>query len=337
MVSEGNFDAAAFAGSVFGIRDERSFNARALELFHFQYENNALYREFCNLLRAVPARVETTAAIPFLPVQFFRDHEIVTGAPASSGARTFLSSATTGDVPSKHTVKDLHIYERSFTEGFRSFYGDPRQYSFLALLPGYLERPDSSLVYMMDHFIRLTVENGSGFYLHNPAELAEKILRLKREGRKIVLFGVTFALLDLAEHFPMDLEGVIVMETGGMKGRRREMVREELHAVLCDAFHVGAVHSEYGMTELLSQAYSRGGGIFRTPSWMKVTARDVNDPLSPTGTGVTGGLNIIDLANVNSCAFIATQDLGRCYGDGSFEVLGRFDSSDVRGCSLMVT
>lgn len=334
-----SFDTADFTDKIFRISGEQEFNALALQLFHYQYLNNELYREFCDLLKAVPENVYSFDKIPFLPIQFFRDHDVVTHHRTipTGTSRTFLSSATTGSTPSRHFVSDTSLYEKSFTEGFQYFYGHPEGHCFLAVLPGYLERPGSSLVYMMDHLIRMTEVNGSGFFLHDLEVLRERVLRQKSEGRPTILIGVTHALMDLAGRFPMDLEGVIVMETGGMKGKRKEIVREELHEFLCKAFHVDAIHSEYGMTELLSQAYSKGNGIYETPPWMKILVREVNDPLSLAAEGDTGGLNIIDLANVHSCAFVATQDLGRKHMDGSFEVLGRFDSSDIRGCSLMVS
>lgn len=325
----------AFCRSIFRIGNVQEFNARALDLFHFQYRSNALYREFCELMKAHPGKVTSPDDIPFMPIGFFRDHTVLS-ARETEAARVFVSSGTTGSRPGRHVVTDPQLYQRSFIHSFRYFYGDPGQYCFLALLPGYLERPDSSLVYMMDHLVRLTAANGSGFYLDDLAGLNEKLMAMKAGGVKVILFGVTFALLELAEKFPSDLSGMILMETGGMKGRRKELVREELHDILCRAFNVGAIHSEYGMTELLSQAYSQGDGIFRSPPWMKVRIRDMNDPLSPALPGDTGGINIIDLANVNSCGFIATQDLGRVHHDGSFEVLGRFDTSDIRGCNLMV-
>jgi hypothetical protein len=274
--------------------------------------------------------------MPYLPVGFFRDHSVVTG-PMPSDPTIFTSSSTTGSLPSRHFVTDPELYRNSFLNGFNQFYGDPSQYAFLALLPGYLERPGSSIIYMMEHFIKMTEKNGSGFYLDDMEGLKERILKIREEGKhRILLFGVSFALLEMAENYPVNLNGHIIMETGGMKGRRKELVRQELHEILCDAFHVDSIHSEYGMTELLSQAYSKGSGIFRTPPWMKVLIRDINDPLTILPPGETGGINIVDLANLHSCAFIATQDLGKIYEDGSFEVLGRFDNSDIRGCNLMV-
>jgi hypothetical protein len=234
-------------------------------------------------------------------------------------------------------VPDISLYEQSFVRSFTHFYGDPLQFAFLALLPGYLERPDSSLIYMMHHLIGQTKGNGSGFYLNDLERLHEKILQIKEKNtHRIILFGVSFALLEMAEKYPVDLDGHMAMETGGMKGRRREMVRQELHDKLCKGFNLGEIHSEYGMTELLTQAYSAGRGIFRTPPWMRVLIRDINDPFMMVRPGTTGGINIVDLANVHSCAFIATQDLGKVYEDGSFEVLGRFDNSDIRGCNLMI-
>jgi hypothetical protein len=270
-----------------------------------------------------------------LPVQFFRDQKVISGEEAGI-QKVFSSSGTTGSIPSKHFVRDLNLYEDSFTRSFRSFYGEPENYRFLALLPGYLERNDSSLVYMMENFIRKTYQNGSGFYLNDFKSLHEKLIEPADENIRTVLFGASFALLDFSEQYPMDLNHVIIMETGGMKGRRMEMIREELHEILCQRFNAGKIHSEYGMTELLSQAYSQGNGIFRCPPWMKILIRDTNDPLQMLPAGQTGGINIIDLANMYSCSFIATQDLGKLHPDGSFEVLGRFDDSDIRGCNLLV-
>jgi hypothetical protein len=234
---------------------------------------------------------------------------------------------------SKHYVADLSLYEKSFLAGFNLFYGNPEQFIILALLPSYLERKDSSLVFMAEKLIKLSKHSSSGFYLQNYRALVEMLSG--SSGQKVFLIGVTYALLELAEKFRIpDING-IVMETGGMKGRRKEIIREELHTILRQGFHVAKIHSEYGMTELLSQAYSKGNGIFKTPPWMKVLIRDTNDPKSLLGDHRTGGINIIDLANIYSCSFIATQDLGKTHTDGSFEVLGRFDNSDIRGCNLM--
>jgi hypothetical protein len=321
--------------SLFQISSPGDFNALALEIFHFQYEMNPVYREFTNLLNIDAATIRDFHQVPFIPVSLFKDHKIISGEE-NIYQKVFTSSGTTGIVPSAHFVRELKLYEESFAGSFRHFYGDPAHYRFLALLPGYLERQGSSLVYMLDHFVHLTEHNGSGFFLHDLNSLRDKLQNPPPGPIRTLLFGASYALLDFSEQFPMDLEGVIVMETGGMKGRKKEMVREELHVTLCRRFNVNAIHSEYGMTELLSQAYSPGNGKFRTPPWMKVIIRETNDPLQLLPPGKTGGINIIDLANIYSCSFIATQDLGRMDEDGSFEILGRFDDSDTRGCNLLV-
>jgi len=321
--------------SVFKISGDDDFNGLAMKIFRFQYETNSLYRELSGLLHADPRKISHYLQVPFLPISLFRDHRIISGDEAVY-EKVFTSSGTTGSVPSQHFIRDLKIYEESFTRSFQLFYGGPDKYRFLTLLPGYLERQDSSLVYMLDYLIRKTERNGSGFFLHNMDTLEKELLENRPDSVRTILFGASYALLDFAERFPVNLNGVIVMETGGMKGRRKEMIREELHEILCRNLSVESVHSEYGMTELLSQAYSSGQGIFRAPPWMKILIRDVNDPLQFLPRGQTGGINIIDLANVHSCSFIATQDLGRLHEDGSFEVVGRFDDSDVRGCNLMV-
>jgi hypothetical protein len=321
--------------SVFTIKGDDDFNAACLEIFRFQYATNPVYRQFLTFLRIDPSGIGSYGKIPFLPVSFFRDHEIISGNDLSC-TKIFTSSRTTGSIPSKHFIRDLDLYEESFTRTFSLFYGDPASYTFLALLPGYLERQGSSLVYMTDCLISKSKHRGSGFFLDDMQALHEKLKKNPADNQKTILFGASYALLDFAERFPMDLGGVIIMETGGMKGRRKEMIREELHEILCRRFNVEKVHSEYGMTELLSQAYSAGNGLFRTPPWMKVLIRDTNDPFQLLPAGQTGGINIIDLANIYSCSFIATQDLGRLHEDGSFEILGRFDDSDVRGCNLLV-
>ena len=319
---------------IFNIRDEKDFNDLAIKVFRFQAGSNPVYREFIRLLRIDPLSISDIAMIPFLPVSFFKDHEIISGQQEGIG-KVFTSSGTTGAVPSHHYISDLSLYEESFNSAFRFFYGDPCRYRFLALLPGYLEREGSSLVYMIDYLVRKTLKNGSGFFLHDFKTLESELLH-PPENIRTVLFGASFALLDFSEAYAPDLSKVIIMETGGMKGRRDEMIREELHAILCRRFNSRSVHSEYGMTELLSQAYSSGKGIFRCPPWMKILIRDTNDPLEIIPPGHSGGINIIDLANLYSCSFIATQDLGKLHPNGSFEVLGRFDDSDIRGCNLLV-
>jgi hypothetical protein len=324
----------ALKRKIFAINSEDAFAEVSLEVFHYQYDNNPLYRTFCRHLHVEPKQVEHFTQIPFLPVEFFRSHTIVSGERAVEVV--FSSSGTTGSATSFHHVCDKALYEESFVRGFERFYGRVSDYCILALLPSYLERSNSSLVYMADKLIALSGHAQSGFYLYNLKELHGHLVSLRDRGQKTLLLGVTYALLDLSEAFPVSFPELVVMETGGMKGRRREMIREELHGILCAGFDVDAIHSEYGMTELLSQAYSSGGGVFVSPPWMRVLVRDPNDALSFVPAGRTGGLNVIDLANVYSCSFIGVQDLGRAQNDGSFEVLGRFDRSMMRGCNLLV-
>lgn len=307
----------------------------ALQMFRFQYEHNEVYHRFCSLLGRTPANVVSLTDIPFLPIEFFKTEKIY--CADTPPEITFTSSGTTGTQTSRHFVKELSIYTESYRKGFELFYGDIEKYAVLALLPSYLERTGSSLITMVDDLIKRSKNPFSGFYLNEYDLLAERLTSLDRSGQQVLLIGVSFALLDLVEKHSFSLKNTLVMETGGMKGRRKELVREELHATLCKGFGVEAIHSEYGMTELLSQAYSAGKGIYRCVPWMKVLVRDTNDALSYLPIGKTGGLNIIDLANKYSCSFIATQDLGKLHSDGSFEVLGRFDNSDIRGCNLMVS
>jgi phenylacetate-coenzyme A ligase PaaK-like adenylate-forming protein len=319
---------------IFTISNQKQFDKMALKVFRYQYENNGVYREFCDFLKTDVQKVKTIQLIPFLPIQFFKSHEVVSNSnPIQT---TFTSSGTTGMVTSKHLVTDVSIYEESYRKAFSQFYGNIEDYVVVALLPSYLEREGSSLIHMVDDLIQLSNQADSGFYLHNYDELIEKLIQLDQSGQNVILIGVTYALLDLIEKHSFQLENTIIMETGGMKGKRKEMIREELHQELCNGFGVKSIHSEYGMTELLSQAYSLGDGIFECPSWMQISIRDTEDALSYIRDGKTGGINVIDLANINSCSFIATQDLGKKYSNGSFEVLGRFDHSDIRGCNLMV-
>jgi len=320
--------------SIFRISSTEEFNDTALKIFRYQSKKNAIYREYIELLGINPKSINDFHKIPFLPIQFFKDQQIITGDDSAYDVK-FTSSGTTSSIPSIHYVKDLQLYRKSFYEGFKSFYGPPENYCILALLPSYLERSNSSLIYMVNELINSTQENGSGFYLDEYSELLETHHQRKNKN-KVLILGVSFALLDLAEKFPADLSGCIIMETGGMKGRRKELTRKELHDKLCRSFNVNQIHSEYGMTELLSQAYSTEDGLFCTSAWMKVLVRDPNDPLSLLDYEKTGGINIIDLANINSCSFIATQDLGKLYENKSFEILGRFDESDIRGCNLML-
>lgn len=319
---------------IFNIQSEKDFENMALNVFKFQFENNAVYRSFCDLLYKHPSDVTSIKDIPFLPIQFFKSHRVLSSE--NKIERTFSSSGTTGSATSKHEVTDLSVYEKSFQKGFEHFYGNIEDYVILALLPSYLEREGSSLIYMVDSLIKQSKHKESGFYLNNLSELKDILLKLVSHGKQTLLIGVSFALLDLVETYPFKLNHTIVMETGGMKGRRKELIRNELHSILKQGFGVNEIHSEYGMTELLSQAYSKGNGIFECPKWMKIFTRDTEDALSILGAEKTGGINIIDLANINSCSFIATQDLGRVFNNSTFEIIGRFDNSDIRGCNLMV-
>ena len=319
---------------LFSISNQKQFEKIALKTFRYQYENNLVYQEFCDLLHTNVQKVKTLQQIPFLPIQFFKSHTVVSNNEAPQAI--FTSSGTTGMTTSQHLVTDVSLYEESYRRGFSQFYGNIENYVVLALLPSYLEREGSSLIYMVEDLIQLSNQPESGFYLNNHDELIEKLIELDSQGQNVILIGVTYALLDLIEKRKFQLQNTIIMETGGMKGKRKEMIREELHQQLCAGFGVASIHSEYGMTELLSQAYSLGEGIFECPSWMQILIRDTEDALSYVAEGKTGGINVIDLANRNSCSFITTQDLGKKYANGTFEVLGRFDNSDIRGCNLMV-
>ncbi|MBD1394406.1 LuxE/PaaK family acyltransferase [Mucilaginibacter glaciei] len=319
---------------VFNIGSTESFNEIALQVFQYQASNNAVYQKFISGLGVDPAQVQSVEKIPFLPVELFKSHKIIIGN--AEDEVVFTSSGTTGMITSSHHVTDVSWYVQSFRKAFDLFYGDIKNYTVLALLPSYLERKGSSLIYMAQDLIMESTNPASGFFLYNHQELNEMLLQQKAAQKPTLLIGVTFALLDFVEGYRVDFPELIVMETGGMKGRRKEIIREELHQTLCDGFGVNAIHSEYGMTELLSQAYSKGDGVFNCPPWMQIITRDTNDPFTLVGENKTGGVNIIDLANINSCSFIATQDLGKVYADGSFEVLGRFDNSDIRGCNLLI-
>lgn len=320
--------------SIFSIRNEKEFNETALAIFRHQAVNCLPYSQFISNLNIVPEQISEVAAIPYLPISFFKTHQIV--SELKEKEIIFSSSGTTGMSQSKHYVTDLKIYDQSFNLAFEQFYGKIEDTCLLALLPSYLERDGSSLIYMVDALLKQSQHPDSGYFLHNHEELYHQLNARKESGQKTILIGVTYALLDFLELYQIDFPELIVMETGGMKGKRKEMVREELHEILKSGFGVTAIHSEYGMTELLSQAYSSGDGIFDCPNWMKIVLRDTNDPLTLLNSSQTGGINVIDLANINSCSFIATQDLGRLLPGGSFEVLGRFDNADIRGCNLLV-
>jgi len=325
---------AQLRNDVFSVKDYASFDSLAMELFRLHAAHNAVYRSYLLALGVEPQGITGISEVPCLPITLFRSQRCL--LDGLDPTVSFTSSGTTGSVTSTHHVPWPEHYERSFLSSFKAVYGDPSEWRILALLPSYLERTGSSLVYMAEKLIAATGDALSGFYLHDLDRLAETLQQSETEGRKTLLLGVTFALLDLAERFPMPLRRTTIMETGGMKGRRPEIVREELHAILKLGFQVPSIHSEYGMTELLSQAWSTGDGLYRCPPWLRVRLREVNDPFAPVPIGRTGGIDVIDLANIASCPFISTQDLGRMHVDGSFEVLGRFDNSDARGCNLLV-
>lgn len=325
---------AALLDRAFALQEQEGFEALALDLLHLHAEHSPIYGSYLKALGRSPESINGIDGIPFLPITLFRQHQVL--LEGLKAEVLFTSSGTTGSITSTHHVPFVDSYERSFMSSFRAVYGDPAEWRILALLPAYLEREGSSLVYMAEKLIAATGDPLSGTYLYQYDKLAEIIRRSETEGQRTLLLGVTFALLDLSEQHPMVLEHTTIMETGGMKGRRPELVRDELHSILKKAFGVPTIHSEYGMTELLSQAWSTGEGRYRCPPWMRVRIRDVNDPFCTMPAGRTGGIDVIDLANAASCPFISTQDLGRMHPDGSFEVLGRFDHSQVRGCNLMM-
>ncbi|GAA0872492.1 acyltransferase [Gangjinia marincola] len=317
---------------IFQPHTAQGFEELALRVFQFQYKLNQVYRRYCQLINTKPDAVGHLHEIPFLPIEFFKTHHVSTGQNAS---HIFTSSGTTTMIPSKHYITDIRLYEQSYVHAFKQFYGDPDQYTILALLPSYLERTGSSLIHMVNDLIMQSNDEQSGFFLDQKEELVKRIRQAEKNKRSTLLIGVSFALLDIAEEYSLNLKHTTIMETGGMKGRRKELIRAELHDHLKKGFGVEEIHSEYGMTELLSQAYSTGDGIFRASETMKILIRDPEDPFSYQPLGKTGGINVIDLANLYSCSFIATQDLGKSYPDESFEVHGRFDQSDIRGCNLM--
>ncbi len=322
------------ADRIFSIGSPSEFEDACFAVFADQARHCHVYAEYLSLLGVKPERVRHIADIPFLPIEFFKRHRIT--STSGKPQIVFSSSGTTGSTTSRHYVSDVHVYEQSFRNAFSQVYGSPENWAILALLPSYSEREGSSLIYMVDDLIKQSAHPQSGYFLYNHDELRTTLQILKQHATRTLLIGVTYALLDFVEDQEVDFPTLIVMETGGMKGRRREMIREEVHQRLCTGFKTPAIHSEYGMTELLSQAYSKGNGLFQCPPWMKIIVRDTNDPFCIFPPGRTGGINVIDLANVQSCAFIATQDLGKTHADGSFEVLGRFDQSDIRGCNLLI-
>jgi phenylacetate-coenzyme A ligase PaaK-like adenylate-forming protein len=315
---------------------DQDFTALALDIFRYQAENNLVYQKFLKLLGIKQAQIQRIEDIPFLPIELFKNYELQSGAWTAQ--QTFTSSGTTGSSTSQHLVRDSQWYLENTRQGFEHFYGSLKDYIVLALLPAYLERKGSSLILMAQDFIEQSRSAFGGFYLYNQEELIKHLHQIQQSEptTKVLLLGVSFALLDLAEAHPVDLQNVIIMETGGMKGRREEITRSELHGQLKTAFQQQNIHSEYGMTELFSQAYSQGSGLFFPIPTMRVLSREITDPLQLQTYERTGALNIIDLANLDTISFIATEDLGKVYADGSFEILGRLDASDVRGCNLMV-
>ena len=320
---------------VFNIHNEKEFESIALAVFRFQFAHNPVYRQYCEAIHRTPRDVIGLHSIPFLPISFFKTHEVV--ADSREAALIFTSSGTTGSSTSRHFVKSPALYETSFRKGFREFYGNIENWCILGLLPSYLERQGSSLVYMVDHLVKDSKHPDSGFYLRDTAALAATLDRLEKAEQPVILIGVTYALLDFAKSFPRPLKHCIIMETGGMKGRQKEITRQELYGHLKEAFGIKEIHAEYGMTELLSQAYGREG-LFHAPPWMKVLIRDETDPLCHYDIkekALAGGISVVDLANLYSCSFIATEDIGRGHPGGAFEVLGRLDHSDTRGCSLL--
>jgi phenylacetate-coenzyme A ligase PaaK-like adenylate-forming protein len=319
---------------IIDLYDSKAFEEKALDVFRYQAFHNPVYNRYLTYLKVDIGAVDTVRNVPFLPIEFFKNQKVISGK--GNEEVIFTSSGTTGSITSKHYVTDLGLYEKSFHACFELFYGKPSEYCFLALLPSYLEREGSSLIYMVQGLMNVSKHPDNGYYLHNTDDLVNRLKKLEAEGQKTILFGVTYALLDLAEKYKLSLKNVIIIETGGMKGKREEITRGRLHQILTESFGVKAIHSEYGMTELLSQAYSKGEGKYITPPWMKILIRDTYDPFNYVAEGKTGGVNIIDLANINSCAFIETKDLGKINTDGTFEVLGRFDHAEIRGCNLMI-
>ena len=319
---------------IFNIQNHSDFKKQCLDIYHFQYQNNYVYQNYCNMICENPININEINKIPFLPISFFKTKKILS---VDKFEKVFYSSGTTTKLRSKHFISDLKLYQESFINNFRLNYGDINQYTIIALLPNYYENKDSSLIYMVERLIKLTKSNESGFYLDDYYNLSKTLIELEiKNDRKTILIGVPYALLDLIDFNQFELNNTIIMETGGMKGKRKEMVRKELHEKLKLGFGVKKIHSEYGMTELLSQAYSQGDGIFKTPFWMKAFIRDINDAQNLDFNKKSGAINIIDLANYNSCIFIATDDMGKFVNDDEFEVIGRIDNSDLRGCNLLI-
>ncbi len=319
---------------ILNINNEKQFNKFSLQIFNYQHTHNIVYQTYIKELNINTSKIEHYKDIPFLPIDFFKTHKVI--STNKKPETIFRSSGTSGMTRSEHHIADLSVYEKSFLKTFKLFYGKPENYIFLALLPSYSEQGNSSLIYMVEKLMQYSGNQNNGFYLYNHSELADKLTKLEKHNKKTILFGVSFALIDFFENYNINLKNTIIIETGGMKGRKKEIVREELHKIIKTATGLKHIHSEYGMTELLSQAYAKTENRYLYPPWMKILIRDTNDPFSYLPKGQSGGINIIDLANIYSCSFIETKDLGKLHEDNSFEVLGRFDNSDIRGCNLMV-
>lgn len=322
------------SADLLNIPDENYFEKQALQVFHYQYKHNKLYKSYVDLLKIKIMDIQQLEQIPFMPISFFKTHFMQTGQWKEQVI--FRSSGTAGAQKSQHLIKDIVLYQQGVEKSFNQFYGDFNDFAILALLPSYVEREDSSLVYMVNHWMRKSNHPANAFYLNDLEKLKQQLLRLKEQEQKVILMGVSFALLDFAEQNQLDLSNAIIIETGGMKGKREELTREQLHQILREKLSPKSIHSEYGMTELLSQAYAQDGFSFQPSPWMKILIRQPDDPFGYHKNGQSGAINIIDLLNVHSCSFIATDDIGKRHSNGNFEVLGRLDQSDIRGCNLMI-
>ncbi len=322
------------SNKILSISSSQEFEKYSIEIFNYQFEKNTIYREFCRLTGKNSSNIRSSFEIPFLPIQFFKTHKIISSNQPIK--KTFYSSGSTKNNLSKHHIIDLKLYEDCFLKIFTDFYGSPSQYNIIALLPTYLENKNSSLIYMVNKLIEKSENKHSEFYLDNYKKLKEKLLYLEEGDKKTILFGVSYALLNLIDFHKFKLKKTIIIETGGMKGKRKELIKSELHQMLKIGFGVKNINSEYGMTELISQAYSIHNEKFKSPPWMKIYIRESEDPMNIKTDNKSGGINIIDLANYNSCSFIATDDLGKLDKDGNFEILGRLDNSDQRGCNLLI-
>ncbi|MCD6556528.1 MAG: acyltransferase [Bacteroidales bacterium] len=319
---------------IFNINKDEQFNKISLQIFNYQLIHNIVYQTYIKELNINTSKIKHYKDIPFLPIDFFKTHKVISSDKKIQ--TNFRSSGTNGITRSNHHIIDLSVYDKSFTNTFKLFYGKPENYTFLALLPSYSEQGNSSLIYMLEKLMQISNNPDNGFYLYNHSQLADKLSELEKQNRKIILFGVSFALIDFFKNYHINLKNTTIIETGGMKGRKKEIVREELHKIIKTATGLKHIHSEYGMTELLSQAYAKTENRYANPPWMKILIRDANDPFSYLPKGKSGGINIIDSANIYSCSFIETKDLGKLHPDNTFEILGRFDNSDIRGCNLMV-